>query len=61
MPANIVKASNIPIFTPENDEWIGIHFKREIVTWLRYLTRMAGEDPARAPDTLHIAAVNCFV
>ena len=55
-----METTNRAIFAADNDEGIGIHLEREVISRLEDLAGVPGKKPALAPDVFNIGTIDGF-
>src|SRR6185436_9790821 len=61
MPADVVQCMENVAVTANDNNGIGVHFDREVLSPIANLTRMPGKEPTGAPDPLQIEPVDFFI
>jgi hypothetical protein len=58
MPAGVVEGPRLPIRPAHHDDRIGADLKRQKISWLLQLARVAGEQPLAGEDAIEIKGVS---
>ena len=61
MAARVVERVDRTVVSPDDDEGIGVDVEHEVVAGALHLARVAGEEPAPAPDALEVEPVDAGV
>ena len=61
VPADVVIRAHRAVVVANDDDRVGIHPEREVISGLRNLARVSGEQPAGSPNAFDVASVNCVI